>query len=448
MLKNTLTYFVLLFNLIQCLLTEINGVSPIPAFKPTLRHLHAATVIDDKLYILSGMDDTIGGIVGGTQFFYLNVSAPFNTQMPLYWHDLTSKNIVPPQIGVTAVKGGADNNTLILYGGRNLTSIESKALVYAYDTQGNSWNIPTISGENHIKRRSLTAVVDYQGKVYLFGGKLLGFDSFVNDMITLDTINFRWGKGSSTNAPSSRVNYGATLLPNQNIIYIGGGNSLNESLPLDEVFIYDTNNNNWSTKKTSGLIPSNRYGLTAVLGLDGEQVIVYGGLGNKNIIINPEESLYTLNINTFEWSIPKITGNIPSCRYMHRANVIGNYMVATFGVGYNITEGDVLLLDISDKNEFKWTTTFYPPPPTSAPAPAPPSTPSKNKSVVIGLATGFSLLCAFTVGMFFLYKRNKNRKVKVNTLHIPNSKLDNQSGQKAVETINKVDNHDEEVKQV
>ncbi|PKY24356.1 galactose oxidase, partial [Rhizophagus irregularis] len=317
MLKNTLTYFVLLFNF---LLIEINGTSPPLIFKPTLRHLHAATVIDNKLYILSGMDDTIGGIVGGTQFFYLNVSALFNTQMPLNWRDLTSKNIVPPQIGVTAVKGGADNNTLILYGGRNLTNIESKALVYAYDTQGNSWNIPTISGENHIKRRSLTAVVDYQGKVYLFGGKLLGFDSFVNDMITLDTINFRWGKGSSTNAPSSRVNYGATLLPNQNIIYIGGGNSLNESLPLDEVFIYDTKNNNWSTKKTSGLIPSNRYGLTAVLGLDGEQVIVYGGLGNNNIIISPKESLYTLNINTFEWSIPKITGNIPSCRYMHRAN--------------------------------------------------------------------------------------------------------------------------------
>ncbi|PKK56481.1 hypothetical protein RhiirC2_858590, partial [Rhizophagus irregularis] len=129
-----------------------------------------------------------------------------------------------------------------------------------------------------------------------------------------------------------------------------GGNSLNESLPLDEVFIYDTKNNNWSTKKTSGLIPSNRYDLTAVLGLDGEQVIVYGGLGNNNIIISPKESLYTLNINTFEWSIPKITGNIPS--------------------------------------------------------------------------------------------------LKVNTLHIPNGKLDNQSGQKTVETTNKVDNHDEEAKQV
>lgn len=223
MFKNTLAYFVLLFNLIQFLLIEINGLAV--TFKPTLRHLHAATVIDNKLYILSGIDDNIGeplGLVGigGKQFFYLDVSTPFDTQT-LYWHDLTSSNIVPSQIGVTAVKGGANNNTLILYGGRNLTKIESKPLVYAYDTQGNSWHIPTISGENYIKRRSLTAVVDYQGKVYLFGGKLLGFDSFVNDMITLDTINFRWGKGNSINAPTSRINYGATLLPNQNIIYIG-----------------------------------------------------------------------------------------------------------------------------------------------------------------------------------------------------------------------------------
>jgi hypothetical protein len=65
--------------------------------------------------------------------------------------------------------------------------------------------------------------------------------------------------------------------------------------------------------------------------LDGEQVIVYGGIGNISDIIKSEDSLYTLNINTFEWSIPKVSGNIPNSRYMHKANVIGNYMVVTFG---------------------------------------------------------------------------------------------------------------------
>jgi hypothetical protein len=220
MLQRAIMYFVLL---IQFLLIEINCV--VVPFKPTLRHLHAATVVDNKLYILSGRDDNanepLGAVgIGGKQFFYLDVSAPFNTQT-LFWHDLTSGNIFPSQIGATAVKGGPNNNTIVLYGGRNLTQIESKPLVYMFDTQGNSWHIPTISGENNVKRRSLTAVIDYQGKMYLFGGQLLGYDSYVNDMITLDTINLIWGKGSSINAPSPRVNYGATLLPNQNIIYIG-----------------------------------------------------------------------------------------------------------------------------------------------------------------------------------------------------------------------------------
>ncbi|GBC05035.1 hypothetical protein RclHR1_00060048 [Rhizophagus clarus] len=445
MLKKTLTYFIL-FNLIQFLsLIEINCLT-IP-FKPTSRHLHAATYVDNKLYILSGLDDNVneplGAVgIGGKQFFYLDVSVPFSTSA-LVWNDLSKDNIVPSQIGATAVKGGANNDTIILYGGRNLTQVESKSLIYTFDTQTDSWNVPIISGESSIKRRSLTAIIDYQGKIYLFGGKLLGYDTYVNDMITLDTINLIWGEGSSINAPTARINYGATLLPNQNIIYIGGGDSLNQSLPLNEVYIYDTINDIWSVKNTLGSIPSNRYGLSVVLGLDGEQVIVFGGLGNQNTVISLGEALYTLNINTFEWSIPNVSGNIPNCRYMHKANVIGNYMVVTFGAGYNESESDVLLLDISNNNEFVWTTNFYPPPPTPAPAPAPPSTPSKNKSAVIGLSIGAILLATISIGTFFLYRRNKNRKVKVSTLHIPNGKLDNQSGQKTVETTNKVDNQEE-----
>ena len=40
-------------------------------------------------------------------------------------------------------------------------------------------------------------------------------------MLILDTINPNWGKKSLVNAPSSRVNYGAILLPNNNILYMG-----------------------------------------------------------------------------------------------------------------------------------------------------------------------------------------------------------------------------------
>jgi len=38
-----------------------------------------------------------------------------------------------------------------------------------------------------------------------------------------------------------------------------------------------------------------------------------------------------LNIQNYEWSIPKISGQIPSSRIYHTGNVIGKYMVISFG---------------------------------------------------------------------------------------------------------------------
>ena len=43
----------------------------------------------------------------------------------------------------------------------------------------------------------------------------------MNDMTILDTINLRIEQNNSNNAPAPRGFYGAVLLPNQKIIYIG-----------------------------------------------------------------------------------------------------------------------------------------------------------------------------------------------------------------------------------
>ncbi|CAI2177042.1 14463_t:CDS:2 [Funneliformis geosporum] len=246
------------------------------------RYLHTATFIDNKLYILGGnIVDKSTSLEVGREFFYLDCSLPINTQKPL-WQDLTSVNIIPTHAFAATVKGGANNNTLIFYGGRNLTNAENMALVYMFDTQTSSWYIPSISGVSFTKRRSLSAFIDYNKKMYLFGGWLIGGD-FVNDMLILDTVNLTWGKGSSLNAPLPRINYGAVLLPSQDILY---------------------------------------------LGLDGQQVIMFGGWNENNI--STADSLYTLNLSTFRWQIPNVSGKLPNSRYYHRANVIGKYMVISF----------------------------------------------------------------------------------------------------------------------
>ncbi|RIA89146.1 hypothetical protein C1645_806424 [Glomus cerebriforme] len=356
MSKFSLVYF-LLWILFQ-ILVEVNCQSP--PFKPSVSYFHTATLLDNKLYILGGRDSSDNLVE--KEFFFLDVSIPFNTQS-LLWQDLSSINTLPPHNAAASVKDNTKNDTLFLYGG--VTSDQTMALVYTFNS---SWSIPNIAGVNPIRKNSLTGI-DHDGKIYLWGGA--SYDgTFKNDMLILDTINLSWGTGSSVNAPTPRDLYGATLLPNNNIVYLGGINDVTatfsqdliidkgNALTLNEVYIYNTINDSWSTQITSGNIPSNRAGFSTVLGLDGNRMIIYGGIFN-----NPpgyiDATLYVLDLTNFNWYVPKITGNIPKTRAYHKANVIGKYMVISFGKGYDKSvESDVLLLDISNNEEYIWTTTF------------------------------------------------------------------------------------------
>src|SRR5581483_12256487 len=107
-MKN-LTYIVLwlLFQLI----IEIN--CQMTPFNPNGILSHTATHIDDKFYILGGLDVPKVNIFG-KDFFYHDVSNKFNTK-ELQWKDLSNINIVPSHLSATSVKGGSDNDTLFLY---------------------------------------------------------------------------------------------------------------------------------------------------------------------------------------------------------------------------------------------------------------------------------------------------------------------------------------------
>src|SRR5436853_2604096 len=104
------------------------------------RHDHTATIIDDKLYILGG-----SGHSGDHEFFYLDVSNKIDTQN-LSWNDLSNINIVPSHYGATSVIGGANNDTLFLYGVYN----SAMALVYRFDPISERWDNPQIIGDNSI----------------------------------------------------------------------------------------------------------------------------------------------------------------------------------------------------------------------------------------------------------------------------------------------------------
>lgn len=71
------------------------------------------------------------------------------------------------------------------------------------------------------------------------------------------------------------------------------------------------------------------YLLITKKGLDGQKIIIFGGFNDFSLKAN--ESLYILNLTNFEWYIPRISGKIPKNRYYHKANVIDNYMIISFG---------------------------------------------------------------------------------------------------------------------
>jgi hypothetical protein len=210
MSRNSSVYFIL-WVLVQVLLVKVN--CQMTPFKPSVYSGHTATFIDNKLYILGGMDLNGKRV---KEFFYLDVSVPFNTQ-ELSWQDLSNVNMVPTHSGAASVKGGANNDTLFLYGG--FTADQTMALVYTFDSRSIVWSIPKIAGINPARKASSTGIINNDGKMHLWGGNTK--TDFVNDMLILDTINLGWSKGSIINAPVPRSDYGATLLPNNKIFYIG-----------------------------------------------------------------------------------------------------------------------------------------------------------------------------------------------------------------------------------
>ncbi|PKC63567.1 hypothetical protein RhiirA1_519059 [Rhizophagus irregularis] len=308
MSRNSSVYYIL-WILIQVLVKVNCQMTP---FKPSVYYRHTTTFIDNKLYILSGWDLNNNPI---KEFFYLDVSVPFNTQ-EVSWQDLSNINMVPLHSSATSVKGGPNNDTLFLYGGSS--SDQTMELVYTFDSQRIVWSIPKIAGVNTIRKWGLTGIINNDGKMYLWSGSTN--TDYVNEMLILDTINLNWSKGR----------------------------------------------------------------------FDGKRIIIFGGYFINSGYL--DTSLYVLDLNNYNWYIPKISGKIPKPRALHKANVIGKYMVISFGDGYDKTiESDILLLDISNNDEYIWTTIFDPkmpsPPPSPPstlpplPPPSPPPSPSPSPSL-------------------------------------------------------------------
>jgi hypothetical protein len=300
---------------------------------PNLRKLFSAVLIEKKLYIYGGFMDKEDAKAQSTpddRFFYLDVSIPFNTSN-LPWRAIPDnvKNL-PLGIlsseatgGVAASIGGVKNDSIFFFNNE-----KSNSPILSYNSPNNVWNTQNLSGVIPVGRNQMRVITDNKGKVYL----LTGFDFTVqgvnrtNGLFVCDTINLNC---AIKNAPLRRLGYSVTLLPNGNLVYMGGGerNYAPASDGFKRIFLYDTINDKWDSKITTGNVPPGDVGITTVLGLSGDKIILFGGNNGKN-----NNHLYVLDTTNYEWYVPEIRGKGPVFkRGEHCANVIGKYMVVTFG---------------------------------------------------------------------------------------------------------------------
>ncbi|CAG8742396.1 21089_t:CDS:2, partial [Dentiscutata erythropus] len=261
------------------------------------------------------------------EYYYLDVSAPFKINEAITsWVDLSSVSIIPPHSWSAFSLCGLKNSTLVMFGG-DFGKPTPANLVFTYNTTTLQWNNPVTPSQplNKVTR----SVCDFRtGKMYMFSVTLNTVNASMN---IFDTESLTWGVGSLIGAPSGRFDYTATLLPNGNIVYIGGVDS-SGAVNLLTIPLYDINGNIWSSKTTTGYLPTPRGYHSSVLTKDGH-IIVYGGYVDRNTLVPVTDDLVVLDTegSTFTWSKANVSTLSPPSRCYHSATLVDYYMIVAFG---------------------------------------------------------------------------------------------------------------------
>ncbi|RIB14724.1 hypothetical protein C2G38_1633450 [Gigaspora rosea] len=364
------------------------------AFIPNGRYLHSSVLIDNKLYFSGGLLSNSSSNITN-EFFYLDVSKPFTTtdNVSMPWIDLTYTG-GPQKYSATACIGGKNNDMIFIFGG--LEPLQS--FVNLFDTNKQRWINITSVGNVPPNRSYISCANLDNGLIAIFSGYFNATATYeTNDLWIFNTLTLAWSLSNATNAPLSMIQYCAITLPDGNILYIGGVNP-GSYVPMNKLPLYNTKSDTWTNLSISGPTPSARGAFSAVLTSDG-RIIIFGG-SNVNAGVTVLGDLWILDITMFQWSIGKILNPIVNLTlHGHTATLVDNYMFVAFGLFDNHNYSSrIFMLDVSQKDSYKWVTEFTPNITTTTTTPTTTTTvttsssntssDSKNTSIIIGATFG------------------------------------------------------------
>ncbi|CAB4408080.1 unnamed protein product [Rhizophagus irregularis] len=342
---------------------------------------HTASYMDNKIYFLGGK--TVKHLVGTNDFFYLDVSIPFDLDSTLPIFDLSNdaRYIDIHSHGISTICGPNKDMIFLIFG------ISEESFTYNFIINDQEWDLR--SQEPNVRWSSV--VCNKNGSyIYVYGSN----DVNKYKMTIIDTTH-GFTVSSDLNIPNSLAT--AILLQDGRIAYIGKR--------IDDL---------WST---SGIEPSPRYFHTTVLTQDG-LIIIYGGVNNIGPV--PDQiSVLDTKVDPFTWSIPNIDPAPSSAPTSgHTATLVGNYMIIAFG-NYNHTPQNIVysdqihMIDVSEKNNYKWVKSFtlnntniaYPT--KSAIIGATKSPGAAHAAIIVGTTGGIATVIIIISVSYLLYCRKR-----------------------------------------
>jgi hypothetical protein len=184
-----------------------------------------------------------------------------------------------------------------------------------------------------MRRIHHASVSSIAGHVYIFGGeKADGSRTPFSDHYVFDPAASKFTLLPTDNAPPALTGHAALILPNGKIL-IFGGLSPTGLLPFDQIWIFDTTTQTWSSQNVSSTSnPPGRRGFAYVL-LDENTILIHGGCDAVFQSVFPDGWVY--NIKSATWiSVPALNELGP--RRDHFAVSYGDQVIFGFGAFYFI----------------------------------------------------------------------------------------------------------------
>lgn len=300
-------------------------VVPISGARPSARYKQAAAVVDDKLYISGGSRN--GRNLSDVQVFDLRNLTWSNLKLNLIAdkdNGSSSLEVLPATSGHNMIRWG---KKLLLLGG-NLKDSSGKLMVHYIDLETSLYGIIETSGSVPLARVGQSATL-VGPRVILFGGEDMS-RKLLNDVYALDLESMTWDVIKTTQKPPApRYDHAAAIHGDRYLLVFGG---CSHSVFFNDLHVLDLETMEWSLPQIQGDLVSPRAGHAGIT-VNDSWVIVGGGDNRSGCLETLE-----LNMSKLVWSVlttvkprnPLASEGLTVCS----ASIDGEMYLVAFG-GYN-----------------------------------------------------------------------------------------------------------------